>query len=100
MKVADDSWIPEYAVNVHPIVHKYGGKYHSRSANLENVEGDPLDATVIAVIEFPDRETIHNFMNDPEYAPYKKARMEGTDSTLVIIDDSDVAGSIPYLVKG
>ncbi len=27
VKVTDDSWIPGYAVKVHEIVHRHGGKY-------------------------------------------------------------------------
>jgi len=34
VKVTDDSWIPDYAANVHDIVHRHGGKYLSRSANI------------------------------------------------------------------
>ena len=43
VKVTDESWIPDYAANVHDIVHKHGGKYLSRSANITNMEGEPLD---------------------------------------------------------
>ena len=27
VEVTDEAWIPEYAKNVHDIVHKHGGKY-------------------------------------------------------------------------
>ena len=43
VKVTDDAWIPDYAANVHDIVHKHGGKYLSRSANITTIEGDALD---------------------------------------------------------
>ena len=39
VKVTDDSWIPDYAAKVHEIVHKHGGKYLSRSANITPLEG-------------------------------------------------------------
>jgi len=51
VKVTDDAWIPDYAANVHDIVHKHGGKYLSRSANITNMEGEPLDTTLIALME-------------------------------------------------
>ena len=35
VKVTDDAWIPEYATQVHDIVAKHGGKYLSRSGNIE-----------------------------------------------------------------
>ena len=51
VKGTDDAWIPDYAANVQDIVHKHGGKYLSRSANITSMEGEPLDTTLIAVME-------------------------------------------------
>ncbi len=100
VKVNDDGWIPDYAANVHDIVHRHGGKYLSRSANITTLEGPESAASLIAVIEFPSADSLHAFINDPDYAPYAKARQEGTDSQFVSIDDTDVAGTIPYLKAG
>ena len=100
VKVNDDSWIPEYAQNVHDIVHKHGGKYLSRSGNLTPIEGELPDVTVIALIEFPSVEAAQAFVNDPDYAPYAQARQAGTDSNFYIIDDTDLTQAIPYLPPG
>ena len=43
IKVTDDSWVPDYAANVHNIVEKHGGKYLSRSGNISTLEGDDKD---------------------------------------------------------
>ena len=99
VKVTDDSWVPNYAANVHEIVHKHGGKYLSRSANIKTIEGEELDSTLVALIEFPSMEAVQAFASDPEYAPYAKARQAGSVSRLHVIDDTDVAGTIPYLGK-
>jgi uncharacterized protein (DUF1330 family) len=98
-KVTDDSWIPEYAANVHDIVHKHGGKYLSRSANITNLEGDESDASLIALIEFPSMDAVQAFCSDPDYAPYGDARRAGSVSRFHVIDSTDVAGTIPYLAK-
>ena len=100
VKVTDEAWIPDYAGNVHDIVHKHGGKYLSRSANITNMEGEPLDTTLIALLEFPSQESAQAFANDPDYAPYGQARRDGSVSRFNLIDDTDVAGTIPYLPKG
>ena len=100
VEVTDESWIPEYAQKVHDIVHKHGGKYLSRSANIEVLEGDPLPTTLIALLEFPDADAVKDFISDPDYARFGKARQEGSDSRFQMIDDTDVAGTIPYLEKG
>ena len=99
IKVTDDSWVADYAANVHEIVHKHGGKYLSRSANINTVEGEGLDTTLVALIQFPSMEAVQAFASDPEYAPYAEARQAGSVSRLHVIDDTDVAGTIPYLAK-
>jgi len=100
VKVTDDSWIPEYAVNVHNIVHKHGGKYLSRTSNITTIEGEELDTSLIALLEFPSLEAVQAFVKDPAYAKYLKARQAGSISRFHVIDDIDIAGTIPYLPKG
>ena len=100
IKVTDDGWIPDYAANVHKLVEKHGGKYLSRSGNISTVEGAENDATLIAILEFPSQEALSNFASDPEYAPYGEARQAGSVSNFRVIDDTDIAGTIPYLKAG
>ena len=100
VRVTDDSWVPEYAGKVHDIVHKHGGKYLSRSGNIKTIEGEGLDSTLIALIQFPSMEAVEAFASDPEYAPYAEARQKGSVSRFHVIDDTDLAGGIPYLPKG
>lgn len=97
VKVTDDAWIPNYAEKVHDIVAKHGGKYLSRSGNIETIEGEGLDTTLIALIQFPSRDALDAFVNDPEYAPHGEARQKGSVSRFHVIDDTDLAGAIPYL---
>jgi uncharacterized protein (DUF1330 family) len=100
IKVTDGAWVPAYAASVHGLVHKHGGKYLARSGKVETLEGHPLDTTLIALIAFPSADAAKAFTRDPDYAPYLTARQQGSDSRLQMIDDSDVAGTIPYLAKG
>jgi len=100
VKVNDEAWMPDYAGNVHDIVHKHDGKYLSRSANITTLEGDPSGATIIALIEFPTMDSLKAFVSDPEYAPYAEARIAGTQSNFEAIDSTDAAGTIPYLETG
>ncbi len=93
VKVTDDAWLPDYAANVHEIVHKHGGKYLSRSGNITTLEGEGPEATVIALLEFPSVEAVQAFAADPAYAKYGKARQAGSISRFHVIDDTDVAGT-------
>ena len=100
IKITDDAWVPDYAAKVHDIVHKHGGKYLSRSGNITPVEGEAPDATLVAVLAFPSKDALDGFVNDPAYAPHGKARQAGSVSSFYAIDDTDIAGSVPYLGKG
>ncbi|BAV46522.1 hypothetical protein MesoLj113a_33880 [Mesorhizobium sp. 113-1-2] len=100
IKMKDPKWVPEYAASVHDIVHKHGGKYLSRSGNVKTLEGKPLDTTLIALMAFPSEAAARAFTNDPSYAPFVSARQDGSDSRFQLIDDTDLAGTIPYLPKG
>ena len=97
IKVTNDSWVPQYAATVHKIVEKHGGKYLSRSGNIKTLEGKDKDSTLIALVQFPSKEALADFAQDPEYAPYGKARQAGSISNFHVIDDTDIAGTIPYL---
>ena len=100
IKVTDDAWVPAYAASVHGIVHRHGGKYLSRSGNVKTLEGNPLETTLVALLEFPSAEAVEAFATDPEYAPYAAARQKGSETRFQLIDDTDLAGTIPYLRKG
>jgi uncharacterized protein (DUF1330 family) len=100
VKVTDDAWLPEYAANVHDIVHRHGGEYLARSANIVPLEGDAPDATVIGILKFPTLAAAQSFVGDVEYAPFARARQAGSVSQFYVIDDTDAAGTLPYLPKG
>ncbi|MCQ0970698.1 DUF1330 domain-containing protein [Paracoccus sp. TK19116] len=100
VKVTDDSWVPDYAAKVHDIAAKHGGRYLSRSGAIDTLEGDAPDLSLIALIQFPDKASARGFAEDPDYAPFIEARQAGSESQFVLIDDTDLAGAIPYLSKG
>ena len=100
IKITDNKWVPAYAASVHELVHKHGGKYLSRSGNVKTLEGNPLDTNLIALIQFPSTQVVKGFLADPKYAPFAAARKDGSESRFQLIDDTDLAGTIPYLPKG
>jgi len=100
IRVTDDKWVPAYAASVHEFVHKHGGKYLSRSGNVKTLEGKPLETSLIAIMEFPSTTAAEAFVNDPNYAPLVASRKAGSESRFQLIDDTDLAGTIPYLRKG
>lgn len=100
IKVTNDVWVPQYAANVHKLVEKHGGKYLSRSGNITTLEGADTDSTLVAILQFPTENALMKFASDPEYQPYGSARQAGSISNFFMIDDTDTAGTIPYLPAG
>jgi uncharacterized protein (DUF1330 family) len=100
IKVYDAKWMPSYAASVHDLVHKHGGRYLSRSGNVKTLEGEPLDTTLIALMAFPSEADARAFTNDPAYAPFACARQSGSNGRFLMIDNTDLAGTIGYLPKG
>ena len=99
VKVTDDSWVPDYAAKVHDIAAKHGGRYLSRSGNVRVLEGERPDVTLVALIQFPSVDDAEAFAKDPDYAPFVQTRQAGSVSNFFVIDDTDLAGAIPYLPK-
>lgn len=100
IKVTDASWIPDYAAEVHKLVARHGGRYLSRSGNITSIEGAEKDASLIALIQFPGEARLRAFLSDPAYQPYIASRQAGSVSQFTMLDDTDIAGTIPYLTKG
>ena len=92
--------MPAYAASVHDLVAKHGGKYLSRSGNVKTLEGKPLQTSLIALMAFPTASAAEAFVGDPDYAPFVAARQNGSNSRFQLIDDTDLAGTIPYLPRG
>jgi len=85
---------------MHEIVEKHGGRYLSRSGNITTIEGQELDSTLLAILKSPSRQALEAFASDSDYASYGSARQAGSISNFHAIDDTDIAGTIPYLTAG
>ena len=88
-------WLAEYIVQVPPIVRSHGGKYLGVTKNAPNavelVEGTMPPPDGYAIITFPSMDAVKAFLADPVYAPYKKARGEGTESNFWAFENNDDA---------
>jgi uncharacterized protein (DUF1330 family) len=100
IKITDGAWVRDYSATVHDIVHRHGGRYLSRTGTIDTLEGQPADADLVALIEFPSRDAVKAFATDPLYAPFAAARRRGSDSRMQLVDGADLAGTISYLPKG
>jgi uncharacterized protein (DUF1330 family) len=81
-------WIGAYAAGVGPILARHGGRYVFRTGAHEVLEGDASPA-VIVLIEWPSAEAERAFFADPDYAPHRAARRDGSESTLYSVPPQD-----------
>lgn len=84
-----EDWIPGYIGPVNGLVAKHGGKYLSRTASHEQLEGGASDAALRVIIEWPSKEAAQAFMSDKDYEPHLKARTAGSDSLHFLIEAKD-----------
>lgn len=84
-----EEWIPDYLAPANELVAKHGGVYVARTASHEQLEGEPADAGLRIVIEWPSAEAAKAFMSDPGYVPHLAARTAGSVSTHFLIEGTD-----------
>lgn len=84
-----EDWVADYIGPANRLVAAHGGKYLARTSSHEQVEGDPKAATLRIIIEWPSKEAAEAFMNDPGYAPHRKARIAGSVSHHYLVEGKD-----------
>ena len=78
VKVDNPDTYKEYTSRTPPIVKKYGGKFLVRGGEVDTIEGELFNDRLV-ILEFPSKQSIHDFFADPEYraaAEYRKASSE------------------------
>jgi len=90
LDVTDRSWIRAYVENVTRMVEKHGGRYLSRTSNIERLEGQRTNPHVFLIIEWPSKEAALAFYNSQEYEPYLKSRLAGSKGEFVLIAGEDM----------
>ena len=82
----------EYIPQVLPFIAKYGGEIVVASPEAEALQGNPETGAVI--LRFPSEEAVRGFVNDPDYQPAKKLRLEvTTGGSAVLAPEFHMPGS-------
>ncbi len=84
-----DAWVADYVGPANKITAKYGGKFLARMSSHEQVEGEPKEAVLRIIIEWPSKQAALDFASDPEYVPHLKARTAGSVSNHYLIEGKD-----------
>jgi uncharacterized protein (DUF1330 family) len=83
LKVHDPVWVDDYVANVPAIIRKHGGKYFAVSESVKRYEGTTPTPDQVALFTFPSIGAIDAFIADPDYAPYKAARLAASSADIL-----------------
>jgi len=78
-------WLAEYLPAVQQLVFKHGGHYVVQTGEIERLEGSRESTDGLVIIEFPNRDAAHAFVNDPDYASFKAVRLSNTNSETILV---------------
>ena len=88
LDVHDVEAFGRYQTDVPALVSKHGGEYIVRGGESEVLEGDWQPKRLV-IFRFPDRQSIHNLLDDPTYADLKALRFRTATSNIVAVDGID-----------
>lgn len=83
--VTNPAWINDYLRKVSPMVERYGGKYLTRTAKVEVLEGGDAPPQFALLVEFPTKADLMTFYNSEEYQPFKQARQAGAETRMLVV---------------
>jgi uncharacterized protein (DUF1330 family) len=87
--VHDPEGFKEYSENVSPFIAKHGGRVLARrGAAFEVIVGD-FTPHGPAILEFPDRQSIRNLRDDPDYQALIEIRNRTTKTISFAVDGID-----------
>ncbi len=88
LDVHDPEGFASYQTDVPALIAKHGGEYLVRGGEHEVIEGDWQPKRLV-IFRFPDRQAIHNFFDDPDYADLKALRLRTATSSIIAVDGMD-----------
>jgi uncharacterized protein (DUF1330 family) len=89
--ITDQSWVRDYVANVTPLVQQYGGRYLTRTSNVEKMEGDRKPPQILVIVEWPSREAAETFYTSEAYRPFRQSRIDGARNEFLLVPGEDVA---------
>jgi uncharacterized protein (DUF1330 family) len=83
-EIDDEAAFADYLAATLPFIAKHGGRYLTKAGSHEMLEGKKPSRVV--VVEFPSKQAIRAWYNDPEYKPLIPKRHAVTRSTMTAIE--------------
>ena len=85
VKVDKPDTYKEYTSRTPPIVKRYGGKFLVRGGEVDTIEGELFNDRLV-ILEFPSKQSIHDFFSDPEYRAAAEYRKASSEARILVTD--------------
>jgi uncharacterized protein (DUF1330 family) len=83
--ITDAAKFEKYRSKVGPMIAKHGGRYLTKGTAHQFPEGGHCNPERVAVIEFPDMDSLKAWYNSPEYQPLIALRKQSTSDLDMLI---------------
>ena len=83
-EIEDEAAFADYLQETLPFIAKHGGRYLTKAGTHEMIEGK--EPSRVVIVEFPSKQAIKDWYNDPGYKPLIPKRHAVTRSTMTAIE--------------
>ena len=83
-EIDDDAAFADYLKQTMPFIEKHGGRYLTKAGTHEILEGQRPSRVV--VVEFPSKQAIKEWYNDPGYRPLVAKRHAAARSIMIALE--------------
>ena len=83
--ITDAEKFEEYRTEVAPMIARHGGRYLTKGGTHKFPEGGHWKPERVAIIEFPDMDTLNRWYSSPEYQPLIAVRKACTSDLDMMI---------------
>jgi uncharacterized protein (DUF1330 family) len=85
LTVTDKESLAAYGAQAGAALAKHGGKIASASAAPERIEGEATLPNRVVILEFPDKDAAHAWINDPELQEVHALRNASGTCNIVLL---------------
>ena len=83
-EIDDEAAFADYLKESMPFIERHGGHYITKAGTHEMLEGQRPSRVV--VVEFPSKQTIRDWYNDPGYRPLIVKRHAAARSVMIAVE--------------
>lgn len=85
VSINDPETYKKYTARTPALVAKHGGKFIVRGGDVDTLEGETFNDRLV-VIEFPSKQALNDFYNDPDYQEARLIRQSASQGRFLAVE--------------